>query len=344
MSRRLYLIAAAALIVIASVSVYIATKVSPADISNNTDLNVLADSVPSVVGAKGWINSPPLGPADLRGKVVLYDFWTYSCVNCQRTLPHLKALYDRYKGDGLVIIGIHSPEFDFERDHGNVEHAVMRYGVTWPVALDDDMTIWNDFANQAWPAEYLTDRDGRLRQVRFGEGDYDAKENDVRTLLGVPTGAPRAAAAGADEIESAAITPEIHFGLGFGGAQLASSREPLTKGTRAYTLPDPVPQDTFALQGAWSVTDQDTKPAEPGAALVLRYRGAEVNLVAGATGSPAAVAVQLDGAPLTTLSITDHDLYKVVTNGASGSHTLTFVPQGPSAVEFYAFTFGAGMK
>ena len=343
MNRRLYLIAAVALTVIAGVSVYIATRVSPADISNNSDLNVLADSVPSVVGAKGWINSPPLGPADLRGKVVLYDFWTYSCVNCQRTLPHLKTLYDRYKGDGLVIIGIHSPEFDFEKDHGNVERAVMHYGVTWPVALDDDMTIWNDFANQAWPAEYLTDRDGRLRQVRFGEGDYDAKENDVRALLGIPSGAARAAPAGADEIQSAAITQEIHFGLGFGGGQLASSPEPLTKGTRSYTVPDPVPQDTFALRSAWSVTDQGVTPAEPGAALVLRYRGAEVNLVAGAS-RPTPVAVQLDGAPLTTLNVGEHDLYNVVSGGPSGYHTLTFTPQGTVPVEFYAFTFGAGTK
>ncbi len=147
MNRRLYLVAAAALAVIAGVSIYVATTVDPSDISQNSDLTVLADSVPSVVAARGWINSPPLGREELAGKVVLYDFWTYSCINCQRTLPHLKALYDRYKTDGLVIVGIHSPEFDFEKDHGNVERAVARYGVTWPVALDDDMAIWNAFDN-----------------------------------------------------------------------------------------------------------------------------------------------------------------------------------------------------
>src|SRR3954467_9200744 len=267
-NRRLYLIAAVALTVIAGVAVYVATMVSPADISNNSDLTVLADSVPSVVSAKGWINSPPLGPADLRGKVVLYDFWTYSCVNCQRTLPHLKALYDRYKGDGLVIIGIHSPEFDFEKDHDNVTRAVEHYGVTWPVALDDDMAIWNSFSNQYWPAEYLTDQQGRLRRVRYGEGAYDDKENDVRTLLGIPSGAPRAAAGGADEIESAAVTPEIHFGLAFGGAQIDSSPQPLTKGLQTYSLPDPVPQDTYALQGAWSVDEQGVESADSAGAFV----------------------------------------------------------------------------
>ena len=343
MDRRLYLIAAAALVVIAGVSVYVATKVKPQDIASNANLSVLADSVPTVVGAKGWINSPPLGDSDLRGKVVLYDFWTYSCVNCQRTLPHLRALYDRYKGDGLVIVGIHSPEFDFEKDHGNVTRAVQHYGVTWPVALDDDMAIWNAFANQAWPAEYLTDAQGRLRQVRFGEGDYDAKENDVRALLAIPSGAPRAPATGADEIESAAVTPEIHFGLGFGGAQLDSSREPLTKGTRSYSLPDPVPQDTFALQGSWSATDQGVEAADADAVLVLRYRGAEVNLVAGSS-APVMVAVELDGAPLRTLTVSDHDLYNVITNGPSGYHTLTFKPAATTPFQAFAFTFGAGTR
>ena len=343
MDRRLYLLAAAAVAVIAGVSVYIATQVKPQDIASNPDLSVLADSVPSLAAAKGWINSAPITSADLESKVVLYDFWTYSCVNCQRTLPHLRALFDRYKGDGLVIVGIHSPEFDFEKDHDNVARAVEHYGVTWPVALDDDMSIWNAFSNQAWPAEYLTDRDGRLRQVRFGEGDYDAKENDVRTLLGVPSGAPRATPAGADEVLSGAITPEIHFGLGFGGAGLSSSREPLTKGTRDYTLPDRVSQDTFALEGTWSVTDQGIETATAGAELVLRYRGSEVNIVAGAS-SPANVAVQLDGAPLTTLTVSDHDLYHVVTNGPSGYHTLTFASTATTSFQAYAFTFGAGTK
>jgi hypothetical protein len=258
-------------------------------------------------------------------------------------LPHLRALFDRYTGDGLVIIGVHSPEFDFERDHDNVARAVAHYGVTWPVALDDDMAIWNSFANQAWPAEYLTDRQGRLRQVRFGEGDYDDKENEVRTLLGVPSGAPRAAPAGADQVLTAAITPEIHLGLAFGGAQLSSSPEPLTKGLQPYSLPDPVPQDTFALRGGWIANDQGVASTSSDGTFVLRYRGAEVNLVAGAS-APMTVSVELDGAPLTALTVMEHDLYNVVSNGPSGYHTLVFKPQGPTSLEMFAFTFGAGTK
>jgi thiol-disulfide isomerase/thioredoxin len=342
MTRRLYLVAAAALAVIAGVSVYVATTVEPKDIAQAGDLTVIEDSVPSVTAAKGWINSAPLGRPDLAGKVVLYDFWAYSCINCQRTFPHLLALYDRYKGDGLVIIGIHSPEFDFEKDHGNVARAVEHYGVTWPVALDDDMAIWNAFSNRYWPAEYLTDRQGRLRQVHFGEGDYDTKENEIRTLLGIPDGAPRAPGAGADPVFTAAITPELHFGLTFGGGQQSSSPEKLRAGAQTYSLPDPVPQDTFALGGEWTATDQGVEAGASTSVFVLRYRGREVNLVAGAA-TPTTVTVELDGAPLTTLTVMEHDLYHVVTDGPDGYHTLTFRPQA-SGVQTFAFTFGAGAK
>ena len=135
--------------------------------------------------AKGWLNSPPLSAGDLAGKVVVYDFWTYSCVNCVRTLPYLRSWHDRYRDDGLVIVGVHSPEFDFEKDHGNVEQAVSRLKVTWPVALDDDMAIWDDFDNRYWPAKWITDRQGRIRYFHAGEGNYAETENVIRTLLGV---------------------------------------------------------------------------------------------------------------------------------------------------------------
>ena len=204
------------------------------------------------------------------------------------------------------------------------------------------MAIWNAFGNQYWPAEYLTDGQGRLRQVHFGEGDYDTKENEVRTLLGVPAGAPRAAAAGADQIVTAAVTPEIHFGLAFGGDQFSSSPEKLTAGTKAYSLPDLVPEDRFALSGPWTTTDQGVESGASNSVFVLRYRGAEVNLVAGA-GSPVNVVVELDGAPLTTLTVMDHDLYRVIENGPTGYHTLTFRPQA-TGLQAFAFTFGAGTK
>src|SRR5262249_56551017 len=123
-----------------------------------------------------------LTPARLQHKVVLYDFWTYSCVNCVRTVPYLRAWYDRYRSDGLVVIGVHSPEFNFEKNHANVRRAVKRLGVDYPVALDDDMTIWNQFGNQYWPADYLFSRSNRQAEVHFGEGGYTQTENEIRNL------------------------------------------------------------------------------------------------------------------------------------------------------------------
>jgi hypothetical protein len=220
-----------------------------------------------------------------------------------------------------------------------VARAVQHLGVTWPVAFDDNMDIWNAFGNQYWPGEYLVDQQGRLRQTRFGEGDYDAKENDVRTLLGVPASAPRAAEAGSEPALTAAITSEIHFGLAFDGASRCSSPEPLTMGTQAYTLPDPVEQDTFALDGNWAVTGQSAAAADADATFVLRYRAGQVNLVAG-SDTPVELDVTLDGTPLPPVTVSDHDLYKILDNGPDGYHTLTFTPHH-AGFEAFAFTFGA---
>ncbi len=178
--------------------------------------------------------------------------------------------------------------------------------------------------------------------MRFGEGDYDSKENDVRTLLGVAAGAPRAATAGADSTPTAAQTPEIHFGLLFGGDQFNSSPEKQTAGAQTYSLPDPVPQNSFALSGQWTATDQGIEAGAAGSMLALRYQGGEVNLVAGAAMATT-LTVELDGAPLTTLDVMEHDLYRVIEGGPSGFHTLTFRTDAPG-VQLFAFTFGAGAK
>src|SRR5579872_4905057 len=172
---------------------------------------------PALAGATGWLNSPPLTPAALKGKVVLYDIWTYSCVNCVRTLPYVKSWYERSQRDGLVVVGIHSPEFDFEKVPSNVAAAVERLGVTWPVALDSNMAIWDAFNNQYWPAKYLADRRGEIRYTHFGEGEYDKTEDAIRSLLGVPASAPRAAPPGASQdvrvqAANAAITDETYLG------------------------------------------------------------------------------------------------------------------------------------
>ncbi len=360
MNRRTSLLALVSLGALALGAVVFASRSDPsriagvAHVDSVEDLPVLADAVPSVEQAKGWLNTEPLEDADLSGKVVVYDFWTYSCVNCVRTLPYLRAWHERYEADGLVIVGVHSPEFDFEKDHDNVEQAVEELGVTWPVALDDEMAIWSAFNNQYWPAKYVTDRQGRLRFVHPGEGLYDETEDVLRLLLGVRPGSARAG--GTDEEDPSVPidqTAETYLGSLRG---TGSTPQPLEDGTATFEAPDPVPDDAFALDGTWQISPEFAQSAGDGTAIVLRYRGAEVNLVMDASGDvPIEVVIELDGRPLppsafgdgvvqvgsrSTVSVREARLYALVAGGPSGTHTLTLRPAGPG-LRGYAFTFGS---
>jgi thiol-disulfide isomerase/thioredoxin len=289
--------------------------------------------------AKGWLNSPPLTSADLMGKVVLYDIWTYSCVNCVRTLPYVRSWYDRYRGDGLVVIGIHSPEFDFEKVHSNVAAAVQRLGVTWPVALDDDMTIWNAFNNQYWPAKYLADRQGHIRYTHFGEGEYSKTEDAIRALLGLPASAPRATPPPATpdvrvQDASASVTAETYLGT--------------ERGSGAATL-----------TGNWQSNPQEIQATAAGASIDLPYQAREVNLVMATTGGaarPIDVLVTVDGRPLspayrtsetrvdssgrTYVQVGAADLYRLVFGPGIEQHTVHLTAEAPG-LQAFAFTFGA---
>ena len=343
MSRRVALVAFLSLAALAAGAVYYAARVDPDTLASGADpsrLPVLADSVPALDAAKGWLNSRPLTPDDLAGKVVVYDFWTYSCVNCVRTLPHLRAWYERYADDGLVIVGVHSPEFEFERDHANVADAVDDLDVTWPVAFDDDMVIWAQFENRYWPAKYVTDRQGRLRFSHFGEGAYERTEDVIRSLLGVPDDAPRAAVGGDDGgAASADQTPELYLGDRRG--RLAGSQE-LELGSHDFTRPDDIAVDEVALDGRWEVTDEYVESGARGATIVLHYRGSEVNLVmdaAEAGTSAVDVEVRLDGDRVDTVTVDGPRLYRLVSGGPAGEHVLEVEAVG-AGVRAYAFTFG----
>jgi thiol-disulfide isomerase/thioredoxin len=356
--QRRYLVMAAALVAVAVAGVLAALQTSPAKLSaggtDTSNLNV-GPAAPAVQ-AKGWLNSPPLTPADLSGKVVLYDFWTYSCVNCVRTLPYVRSWYDRYRQDGLIVIGVHSPEFDFEKNHGNVARAVHNLGVTWPVAFDDDMTVWNAFNNQYWPAKYITDRQGRIRFFHPGEGGYAATEDVIRTLLGLPTTAPRAApphANGSAPAGSGALAPPIT-----GETYLGLERGTAGAGVGPATYPDPgtPPPDTARLAGPWAASGQYVAATQAGAAIVLHYQAREVNLVMSPPGSgPVVVLVLLDGKPLppayrttqtmvdsqgrTFVTVSAADMYRLVLGPAVEQHVLRLEAQG-AGLEAFAFTFG----
>jgi thiol-disulfide isomerase/thioredoxin len=214
-SRRRYAVVALVLAGLAVVAVLVASGTNPERVSGRVDVeNLPVGPKAPALDADGWLNSRPLGRAELAGKVVVYDFWTYSCVNCVRTLPYLRSWYARYARDGLVIVGVHSPEFDFEKSDTNVTNAVRRLDVTWPVAFDDDLAIWNAFGNRYWPAKYVTDRSSRLRYVHFGEGAYREVEDVLRKLLGVNPGEARATPPRDRKSAHVAtnITPETYLG------------------------------------------------------------------------------------------------------------------------------------
>ncbi len=353
--RRFYLWAAIALVVLSVAAIWIAARADPSDTVSAVDVEKLPIGPPAPeMTARGWLNSAPLTNADLAGKVVVYDFWTYSCVNCVRTLPYLRAWHDRYAREGLVLIGVHSPEFEFEKDHGNVEAAVARLKVTWPVALDDDMAIWRAFENRYWPAKWVTDRTGRIRYFHAGEGNYTETENVIRSLLGVDGPAARAEDPKADrqapEEVLRAITQETYLGTERGSVA--------EEGQHAYPGEEP-PLHQPALAGTWQAESQRVRSVSPGAALSMRYLAREVNLVmaSGAPGgAPVDVTVELDGRPVpedfrtvdtrvdadgtTYVRVEASDLYRLVLGPRAGDHTVRLTPRAPG-LEAYAYTFGA---
>lgn len=355
-SRGRYAVVAAALVAVSAFAVVFALRVDPASLAGGVDPDNLpvGPAVPGVEGGVAWLNSPELGGADLGGKVVLYDFWTYSCVNCVRTLPYLRAWYDRYAADGLVIVGVHSPEFNFERSRANVEAATARLGVTWPVVMDNDLAIWQRFGNAYWPSKYVADRTGRLRYRHIGEGAYEETEEVLRVLLGVDEAAPRAAPPGAGDrgLADGAVTAETYLGLrrGATGAQ---------RGEATYGEPGPLAPGEARLAGTWFADDERVTARSAGAAVVLAYRAREVNLVMTAPpggSGPAEVAVELDGEPLppayrtadtvvaadgaTVVRVEVDGLYRLVLGPAVEERTLRLTVRAPG-VSAFAFTFGA---
>jgi cytochrome c biogenesis protein CcdA/thiol-disulfide isomerase/thioredoxin len=286
---------------------------------------------PDFTGISEWVNSPPLTLKELRGKVVLIDFWTYSCINCLRTLPHVEAWDRMYRKDGLVIVGVHTPEFAFESVPSNVRSAVKRLGVRYPVALDNKYGTWTAFGNQYWPAKYLIDRDGHVRYAHFGEGKYDVTERNIRLLLGEQPAAP-ASARLRDLTPTGPLTPESYLGF----QRIARyTGSPLHEGTVGdYSFPRNLAQDELAYAGRLRL-DAERLVAVRDARLRLHFYAAKVFLVLGGKGR---VQVLLDGRPQRTVLVMQDRLYSLVdgTKARDGLLELRFSP----GVEAYAFTFG----
>ncbi len=309
-------------------------------------------TAPEFRGISNWLNTDgkPLAMADLRGKVVLVDFWTYSCINCIRTLPYVTGWYKKYKDDGLVVVGVHTPEFAFEHKTKNVADAMRRYGIEYPVAQDNDYGTWQAYSNRYWPAHYLIDAEGRVRYTHFGEGKYDETEKNIQKLL-------EEAGMMAEKQEVLSITgegttrgqtPETYLGLARMDRFASPERaEPLS---RTYSIPETIRLHSFAYGGEWNL-DAERAMTGTGSSLALRFRGNKVFLVlAPPPGSIGTVRVLLDGATVTgdagadvvdgTVTVDSDRLYELIDlHGRDGEHTLRLEFDTPGTAA-YAFTFG----
>ena len=317
------------------------TVFSPAH--DTSGLPVLSDHMPDFAGISQWWNTPnnqPLTPDGLKGKVVLVDFWTYSCINCLRTLPFLKGLQDQYASKGLVIVGVHTPEFAFEGDPANVGQAIKNLGITYPVALDADYGTWNAYQNQYWPAEYLFDQSGRLRHTQFGEGDYDQTEQAIRSLL-----AENTAAANLGPMTKPIQTPdfnmigtnETYFGLARGDA-FANTQQPSTT-PASYVPVHSLPDNEWTAGGQWVFQDQYAEALAVGDTFAFSVQASQLHLVlASSDQKNKTIEVSVDGGAPTTFTINEPQLYTVAKFPNGGRHTVT-VRLRDAAIRFYSATF-----
>jgi thiol-disulfide isomerase/thioredoxin len=309
--------------------------------------------LPSLSGATAWLNSGPLEPAQLRGSVVLVDFWTLTCINWLRTEPWIRAWAQAYRDDGLVVIGVHTPEFSFEHEVDLVRRAVQERAIDYPVAVDNDYAVWNAFANHYWPALYFVDADGVIRDEHFGEGRYEQSERVLQQLLGIERppipveGLGVEAQADWDHLRS----PETYLGS-VRGERFASPQDAAADEPATYAIPDALRLNQWALAGAWSIESEKVRLVAGAGSVAYRFSARDAHLVLSAGGGwPVPFRVRLDGRVPGLSSGIDVDadgrgvldegrLYQLVrAQGSVRERTLEVLFDGPGA-EAYVFTFG----
>ena len=316
--------------------------------------------LPGLSGATGWINARPLTASTLKGKVVLIDFWTYSCINCLRALPYVRAWAAKYKNDGLVVIGVHTPEFDFEKEQPNVQKAVRKLGITYPVALDSNYAIWNAFHNQYWPAHYFIDASGKVRYEHFGEGDNDQSERWIQQLLAERAAKPMAVgtvSVRAEGVEAAADTdavrsPETY--IGYARAEDFASPGGIEHDKdHLYAAPAHPGLNDWGLSGNWIDHQQVAVLKTAGGKIIFRFHARDLHLVLGptATGKPVHYRVTLDGRPpganhgMDTDAqgngvVIDHRLYQLVRQKGPIADRIFSIEFLDPGVQAFSFTFG----
>jgi thiol-disulfide isomerase/thioredoxin len=309
-------------------------------------------TLPTVEGIDGWINSEALTNADLKGKVVLVDFWTYSCVNCIRTLPYITDWWDKYEDEDFVILGVHTPEFEFEKEYENVLEAAAKHGIEFPIAQDNDYVTWRNFNNRYWPAKYLFDQDGNLRYYHFGEGGYEETELAIQSLLSIEDDVTTG-----DIVDFSSIgSPETYFGS-WRAENFVSPEGLVFVFPTKYSLPEELALNEWALEGEWMVQDKYSEAKQSGARFLFHYQAGVANIVmATEDGNLDDVVVRLDGQPVpneylgahvvkdeltggTFVQVEFSDLYELI-DGDVGDHVLEIEALEPG-LQIYAITFGA---
>ena len=326
-----------------------ANTMPPIDESHNV-------KAPDLVGVAGYINTTPEDLKNaMKNKVVLYDFWTYSCINCLRTLPFITAWNEKYADKGLLIIGVHSPEFEFEKDIDNVKDAVQKYGIKYPVVLDNGHQTWSAFGNQYWPREYITDYQGYIRDDHIGEGNYDETEKVIQQLLDERSKYLRLDVVADQPLVNIQEhqfanfqTPELYFGYSFaqGRNHLGNSEGFNPDKSASYSLPTQQNRDNFYLDGKWQNLADSMKLVSDNGKIVLPYNAKSVHVVA---ANESTLQILLDGNPIkpedsgddvqnATAHISENRLYNIVSTSQAGPHTLTII--ATPGFQIYTFTFG----
>jgi thiol-disulfide isomerase/thioredoxin len=309
--------------------------------------------MPAFTGATEWLNSEPLGPAELRGHVVLVNFWTWTCINWLRQEPYVRGWSRAYRDDGLIVIGVHTPEFSFEHDIDGVRRATIERRIDYPIVVDNDYEIWKAFANHFWPALYFVDAGGVIKDEHFGEGRYEQSERVIQRLLGAERELVSVEGLG---VEAAADWDNLHTAetyLGYGRSSGFASQNGATfEGSRVYAIPDGVPLNHWALAGNWTIGPENVGLDEAGGSIALRFHARDANVVLSpATREPIPFRVRLDGQPPGRSHRLDVDadghgllrdarMYQLVRRQGDVRDATLEIAFLASGAEAYSFTFG----
>jgi thiol-disulfide isomerase/thioredoxin len=305
----------------------------------------VSGGVPEITNPSGFVNSEPFKLSDLIGKkVIIVDFWTYSCINCQRTLPYINAWYEKYKDNGLEIVGIHTPEFDFEKELNNVQAAVDKYQIKYPVVLDNDYSTWGAYQNRYWPHKFLIDINGKIVYDHIGEGGYEETEAKIQELLkerpekfGDTTAVESDMTKPANVIVAGRVgSPEVYFGAGR-NEYLANGKQG-TIGEQIFTPPAKTKLNELYLGGTWNIQNEFSQNTKAGDKILFRYSAKNVYMVASSESS-VEIVIKQDGKVIKTITVKSDDLYSLIQNPDAGEHELEIEVKG-AGLKAFTFTFG----